>query len=527
MMLTQTVHPTFDDLGLVEAHHKLLSVNITWSEVGIFVDEEIGKQHSVITVLLENEVIAAVFRVCLDTPEETVEAINLFVSQREYVTYRSYQGGYFSLDEIRSLAELNKLWSIAHSQSVTLKSSDLVEIYRKIFSESRERGRGKDFSEATKRQVNMDAHGRCMFRGCGVDLGIDELTGKSGNYGYLAHNVASSESGPRGVPRMSEEFSNDPSNILLFCDKHHRLVDKIAVVDYPAHELSKMRSEFSTTVSRLLNALSYDPVPAIAVLWPVQRNVISAPSNFQINQCLARSRWRSGSELFVPSSDNDAIFRDHSPCLIKTLWPELINKASKKVISCLGYNQYRAALFAFGPMPQLIALGAKIGNKQEIIPMLRYRDGNQWVWPDDNPRGTCYDIVGMSELGSNEDEIIMTLSLTNKPPQFDAFTAKKNLKKVEILARHDFLGNGAIGHPQDGIDFMADMQRLLHKLKDTYGVNKVHLLPCASNAACLFFGKAFDVHHPDLIAYDFSGNTMEPILRITNQDTKCEIELAH
>ncbi len=526
VVLTQTGHPPFDDFGLVEAHHKLLSTNIIWSEVGIFIDQEVGKQQSVLTVLLDNDLIAAVFRVCLDTPEDTVEAINLFVNQKKNIIYRSYQGGYFSLEEIRSLDELNKLWRIANAQSITLDSAGLVEIYKKIFSESHERGRGKDFSIATKRKVNMDAHGRCMFRGCGVDLGIDELTGQSGNYGYLAHNVGSSESGPRGIPGISEELSDAPSNILLFCDKHHRLVDKIAVVDYPAHELSKMRSEFCITVSRLLDTLSYDPVPAIAVLWPVQRTVISAPSNFQINQCLARSKWRSASELFIPSSDNDAIFRDHGPEFIKTLWPEFIIQTSKKVISCLGYNQYRAALFAFGPMPQLIALGAKVGNKQEIIPMLRYRDGNQWVWPDDYPRGTCYDIVGMSELGPNEDEIIMTLCLTNKPPVFDTFTTKKGLKKVEILARRDFLGNGAIGHPQDGIDFMTDMQRLLHKLKDAYGVNKVHLLPCASNAACLFFGKAFDVHHPEIIAYDFSNNTMQPILRITNQDTQCKIELA-
>ncbi len=525
-MLTQTWHPVFDDMGFVEAHHKLISTNLQWSDVGIFIDEEAGKQKSVLIVLIEKDQIEAVFRVCLDTPERTLEAIRLFVQGKgQTITYRSYQGEYFTQKQITSLLVLNQLWAHASSQSAVITPSTQDEVYNKIFFGLRGKGRGKDFSTATKRQVNMNAHGRCMFEGCGVDLRIDNLSGKTGNYGYLAHNVASAEKGPRGIPGISTELSDDPENILLLCDKHHRLIDKIAAVDYPAHRLSKMQSDFYTTAANLLNGLSYDPVPAIAVLWPVQRTVISPPSNLQITQSLSKINWRLSSALISPCGDNDGMFRSFLPDQIYPLWPQLISDAANSVISCLGINQYRSALFAFGPMPQLIALGAKLGNKQEIIPMLRYRDGNQWVWPADKPQGICYEITGLTELKEDEDEIILTLCFTNQPPQFDAFTTKKDLKNVVIKAKDDAMGNGAIGHPQDGIEFMADMQRFLHKLKDSYGVSKIHLLPCASNAVCVFFGKAFDIHHPELIVYDFDHVTMVPVLRIMNKEMKCEIGL--
>ncbi|BHH83681.1 SAVED domain-containing protein [Desulforhopalus sp. 52FAK] len=525
-MFIQTTHPTLDDMGLVEAHHKLISTNLDWSKVGIFTDQEAGSQKSVLTILLDKEIVAAVFRVCLETPEKTLEAINLFVNDEEpNIIFRVYQGEYFTLEEIRSLPTLNKLWKITSAQSTELNPIQQISVYKKIFSEFREKGRGKDFSSGTKQKVNMDAHGRCMYRGCGLNLKIDGLSGEAGNYGYLAHNVASAERGPRGIPGISEELSDNPSNVLLLCDKHHRLIDKIAAVDYPAHQLSKMRFDFCNTAARLLNALSYDPVPATAVLWPVQRTVISAPSNLQISQSLAKKKWRLSSTLISPCSDNDSIFRNLSPDKIRSLWPDLIVNAAEKVMSCIGDNQYRSALFAFGPMPQLIALGAKLGNKQEIIPMLRFRDGNQWIWPADKPQGACYDITGLSELGENENEIILLLNITNKPPQFDSFVAQKGLKKVEITANNNSMGNGAIGHPHDGIEFMADIQRLLHKLKDSHGVKTVHLLPCASNAACVFFGKAFDIHHPELIVYDFSKKEMIPFLKITNKKTQCEIEL--
>jgi hypothetical protein len=42
---------------------------------------------------------------------------------------------------------------------------------------------------------------------------------------------------------------------------------------------------------------------------------------------------------------------------------------------------YKAALFAFGPMPALIGLGSLLGNKNEFTPMLRYRDSSSWLWP--------------------------------------------------------------------------------------------------------------------------------------------------
>ena len=527
-MLNQTCHSVLDEMGLVEAYHKLLlSCNVQWEGVGIFIDGKAGRQKSFLIVLLEEQKIVAIFRVCLDTPENTIKGISLFLHKIDQpIVFRSYQGELFRIDQIRSLSQLNQLWDCSENQSIQLDSRLQAEIIYKIFNGIREKGRGKDFSTATKRQVNIDAYGRCMFEGCGVNLRSDGLSGESGNYGYLAHNVASSENGPRGIPGVSDVLSDDPSNILFLCDKHHRLIDKVAAVDYPAHRLSKMRADFCTTAGSLLDGLSCEPVPAISVSWPVQRTAISSPTNLQIAQSLAKMNWRMASGLQSPCGDSDALFRNLPPDQTRFLWPNVINDAAEKVTSSLNFNRYRAALFAFGPMPALIALGAKIGNKQEIIPMLRYRDGNQWVWPADEPQGQCYNIYGIEDLSENDEDIIITLSFTNKPSQFSEFIENTGFKSVRIETNADAMGNGSIGHPLDGIAFMDCMQRLLHELNDRYDVKRVHLLPCASNAVCVFFGKAFDLHHPEIIVYDFGDKTMVPSLKIKNENSQCKIELA-
>lgn len=520
---TQTIHPPFDELGLVEAHYKLISQSLQWAGVGILIDQDVGENKAVLITLIEQDRIVATFRICFETAKQILASIRLFLhDEDESIILRAYQGEYFNIEQIRSLESLNALWLLAEEQSIELSESTGIEVIEQIFLKPRVKGRGKDFSVETKRRVSMDAHGRCMFEGCGANLQMDETTGIKGNYGYLAHNVASSAKGPRGIPVVSEELSDDPSNVLLLCDKHHRLVDKIASSDYPAHRLSKMRTDFCKIASRLLDGLSYEPVPAISITWPVQRNVISSPSDLQINQSLSKMNWRMESALLSPCGDNDGVLKNLPPEGIRSLWPELITDTASKVISSIGMNQYRAALFAFGPMPQLIALGAKIGNKQEIIPMLRYRDGNQWTWPADAPQGKRYEILGLSSLSGHEDEIILSLSFTQHPQQFDKFTGDQQLKVVKVKATE--FGNGSLGHPIEGINFMADMQSLLHELKDSYGVNKVHLLPCASNAVCVFFGKAFDTNHPELIVYDFNNQTMEPALRILNRDHLCCIE---
>ena len=521
----QTIHPPFDDFGLVEGHYKLISENIQWSDVGILIDQNTGDQKAVLITLLENNKIVAVFRICFGTLKQTIEAIRLFVADKDgSIILRVCQGESFTLEQIQSLDSLNILWQSSKDQSIQLSENNELKLIEKIFFKPRDTGRGKDFSAGTKRIVNMDAHGRCMFEGCGANLQTDETTGVVGNYGYLAHNVASAENGPRGIPGLSEIFSDDPSNILLLCDKHHRLVDKIASADYPASRLSKMRADFCSTAARLLDGLSYEPVPAISITWPVQRNGISAPSPLQINQSMAKINWRMHSSLLSPCGDNDACLINLSPDKLREIWPLLIMDDAARIVACIGMNQLRAALFAFGHMPQLIALGAKIGNKQDIIPMLRYRDGNQWTWPADTSQGKNYEVLGLNNLDKNEDEIILTISFTQHPQQFDNFTAETKLKTVTIKANE--FGNGALGHPVDGINFMSDMQCLLHKLKDSYGVKVIHILPCASNAACVFFGKAFDTHHPELIVYDFNKEKMEPILRILNKDQLCCIEPA-
>ncbi|MFZ7320327.1 HNH endonuclease, partial [Comamonas jiangduensis] len=102
-------------------------------------------------------------------------------------------------------------------------------------------GRHGEVDTATRFEVASLAGWRCQFDGCGEDLRHHFVPGAQGNYSYFAHIVASSADGPRGDKVTSPQLANDPSNIMLMCDKCHRLIDRVAPKRYSAAYLNEMR----------------------------------------------------------------------------------------------------------------------------------------------------------------------------------------------------------------------------------------------------------------------------------------------
>ena len=66
-------------------------------------------------------------------------------------------------------------------------------------------------------------------------------------------------------------------------------------------------------------------------------------------------------------------------------------------------------------MPALVALGAKLGNKCDITPMLRYRENGLWYWPVNVPRGEFFTVEGLDQLSDREAEVCLLLGLTAVP----------------------------------------------------------------------------------------------------------------
>ena len=521
--VVQTREPPMTALDAVKDHAAAVRALVPWSRVGVLIDD--GPQ-AIVTVLLDGDTVAGASRFCLPA-KQSVNAL------REYhegttgpMELRCWQGHAMTHEQTRSLADLTAIWNKSLGQRKEQTEADWLTFYKEVEGDARKKGRGTGISASTRSQVLLDAHGRCMFGGCGADLTEDPVTGVRGNFSTLAHNVAASEGGTRGVLHLSHGLADDPANILLLCETHHRLVDKVARADYPAATLSSMRQRFCEEATALLDALALAPTPAYCVAWPVHRQRIALPSSQQIARALKPIGARLDGQV-RSVNDNETLLRSLDGSALWAAMSATVEQTAADILLQAHSEGYRAALFAMGLMPALIALGAKLGNKCEITPMLRYREDGLWYWPVNEPRGEFYTIDGLERLSDREGEVCLLLGLTAVPEATQSTAESLGMGVISVVARTEYLGNGALGHPDDGASFRQRMQELLHRLRDTHGARSVHVLPCASNAACVFFGQAFDSHHPDLVIYDFApdGKGMVPRLSIANANNECNVEV--
>ena len=520
--LVQTREPPMTGLAAVKDHALAMRALVSWDRVGVLMDE---RPCAVVTVLLKGDEVVSALRFGLSVAE-SVAALHAFnetsVAPAEL---RCWQGHTMTGEQTRNLAELTALWSESSGQRKVLEKAGWRVFFEDLERDTRRRGRAAAISVPTRNQVLLDAHGRCMFEGCGADLTEDPVTGVRGNFATLAHNIAASEGGTRGMLFLSGGLTDDSENILLLCDRHHRVVDTIAKADYSAATLSAMRRRCCEAATTQLDALMLEPTPAFCVAWPVHRQRIALPSSHHVAKALKPIGARLDG-LLRTVNDNEAVLRSLDGRAFWEMMVATVEQTAADIMLQAHGEGYRAALFAMGLMPALIALGAKLGNKCEITPMLRYRENGLWYWPVNIPRGEFFTVEGLDRLSDQEGEVCLTLGLTAVPEAMRLTSNSLGMGVVSVVARTEYLGNGALGHPDDGASFRQRMQELLHRLWDAHGVRRVHVLPCASNSACVFFGQSFDSYHPELVVYDFSseGHCMIPRLRITNVNNESKVE---
>ncbi|MGB0834107.1 MAG: SAVED domain-containing protein [Psychrobium sp.] len=516
----QAANSPIDSVENFEQYVKHLGKIVEWNHVGILSDE--GNRNNILLLLNSTEVVATL-RLSM-TPKDVSSCICKLAKVDKPIEYRCIQGQNITRVELANIGSIDGLWFKASSQSKSLSTDRVEHLFVRFEDDRKKKGRGKAFSVKTQNTVWKESYGRCMFRGCGERLDQDEVSGVTGNFAYLAHNVASSELGERGIVLLSEELSDDPENVLLLCDKHHRLIDKVAASDYTAPILSEMKKEFGVVANGLLDGLKYHPIPVYAVLWPVNSQTVSPPTHLQIANSLSKIKRRMHQQINILNDNEDILISN--PEILWNMMPTVINTTAEKLLQQTREHGFHAALFGFGPSSALIGLGAKLGNKNSIMPMLRYRQGGDWSWPSGIPVGTFFEIEGLETLENNTD-FVVNIALTAEPESLvnasKAISLEKGAQVLTIRAKEEYMGNGAIPHPEDGRQFTAELQSIFHKLQSSYGAKTIHLFPCASNAASVFIGQAYDTHHPEVIVYDFDDKSMVPRLRLSSDNHQCNV----
>lgn len=253
--------------------------------------------------------------------------------------------------------------------------------------------------------------GRCEFRGCNVLVYRDDVSHKQANLGRISHIVAASADGPRGDPVRSPLLVQDIGNLMLTCSKHADLVDKANLVaNYPEKVLLEFKKEHEERIRMLTDVSGQRTTQVIIVQIPVDG--FSVPLGKEVFEAILPEYSLTENPIRI---DLNATGGVDSPQGFAYL-AEALRRQVDSILRDRETNQISASIsvFALGPVPLLIQLGALLGDIQPVKLYQKHRSSQEWRWPDEQPFGEEF-VVSVPSL-PNAGEPVLTVEVSMPIP---------------------------------------------------------------------------------------------------------------
>ena len=308
------------------------------------------------------------------------------------------------------MAEVRTVSAAWVPQITSEQDIDVFVEQRKVYL-GRVNGRGDSISHETANRVWADAGGCCMF--CGHDLSVVPLHNKPARIAYLAHIVASDPRGPRGTNEDSHRLSNEPENIMLMCDAHHRLIDSFAPERFDATRLREMRREHTAKVRKYRAAMQRPVAQVMTIFGDIGNTPTYFPDSEFIEALIAEGYSTH------PEVKRHLTYQSRDDRTAPDFWGNYLRQMElpiRVMVQDLGQPDMASAdelaVFPLHHSATLVLAGRIVGEARRVRVFQPSRKHRSWLWNPDvaaRPAGT----FKVSELTSTlVDEVFMTVELT-------------------------------------------------------------------------------------------------------------------
>lgn len=230
--------------------------------------------------------------------------------------------------------------------------------------------------QKVKSDLWFNAHGRCEI--CNKPLYRDGVTMQKVNLSEYAHIIADSAKGPRGDEVLSPLLAKDPSNLILLCKDHHKLIDDVGgVKKYGVKLLRQYKKEHEDRIETVTD-ISPEKKSLVVCYSPKIGDRIPKITTSETTETLFPEMYPMTSEPIrldatnVPYSDDQRKYWEfHSDILKENFKQNLKDKLIKAP---------HISLFAIAPQPLLILLGTLLGDLYNVEIWQKMRDSTSWKW---------------------------------------------------------------------------------------------------------------------------------------------------
>lgn len=365
--------------------------------------------------------------------------------------------------------------------------------------------------ESVKIRLWGKAGGRCQYEGCNAPLWLDSLTKADFNTAYIAHIIADSEKGPRADKYLSKKLSKDISNLMLMCDEHHRLIDKIDVKGHPVERLKEMKKKHEERIE-LLTSIQEEK----------KSHVVLYGAN--IGKHTAFISWDKAAYAMVPDfypAEKQAIeislknssFTDNEKFYWEIEEEQLERQFKDKLKSRIQAGDIEhLSIFAFAPQPLLIKLGHLLSDIPAANVYQLHREPPNWKW-EDISEPFEYEIFEPKHI---HKKIALNLSISatiSNERITNVLGSETSIWTMTIKGASPY--NDILQNQQQLADFRISFKKLLNRIKAVHGQSsEINIFPAVPIAVAVEIGRV-RVPKADLPFNLYDQNNGENIFKYT------------
>lgn len=327
--------------------------------------------------------------------------------------------------------------------------------------------------------------GRCHFPSCNKTLIGDLVAGnEDANFGFIAHIVAETPTGPRGCPTRSPLLADEPSNLMLLCATHHKLIDVDEVEDYPEQRLLDIKAAHERRIE-IVGEIAPDRASHVLRYGAKIGAHDSVLSFSRVRTAMLPDRYPAdGRSIGIEiagsaTTDGEEAFWTAEPeNLSRQFALHVASRITSREIAHL-------SVFALAPIPLLIKLGALLGDITPSDVFQLHREPSGWSWARNGQRLD----FAVRRPDVLRPSVALKLSISGSISD-DRITRvlgeDVSIWSVEVDAPH----NDAMRHPEDLAAFRQVIRRLYDDIKSAHGQNAaINVFPALPVSCAVELGR--------------------------------------
>jgi hypothetical protein len=350
----------------------------------------------------------------------------------------------------------------------------------------RQSSRAGGVTSLTRSILWAKAAGRCEYASCNKPLIGDLISStEDRNFGFVAHIVAETPTGPRGDANRSPLLCNDVNNLMLMCHIHHKLIDVDQVEQHPEQRLLAMKAAHEYRID-IVTDIKEDRASHV-LRFAAQIGCHESPVAYDlVSGAMLPEHYPAEGRRTLDIEMLGSSYRDHEPQFWDFHHQNLERQFAARVRERLDAREIRhLSVFALAPQPLLIALGRLLGDITPCTVYQLQREPQTWRWLQEPPAIQYREIRPDHRLGP--PALIIGLSATINDDRVRSVLGR-DAAIWTIAAERPH--NDILKRKADLSEFRRRLRAMLDTIKATHGDgDTLHVFPAVPVAAAVEIGR--------------------------------------